>query len=276
MERRFGQDFSRVRVHTDARAAESVRAVNAYAYTVGHQVVFGDGRYAPATPHGQMLIAHELTHVVQQGQADRPVPSTIGPENDSHEAQAQAVSDRLLTDPLGHDPVSVQPIVPGTVQGGWPLIVGAAVGVGAGIYAIWAYKCLKPLEPGMYTATFGNAARDGGFRLWYYNHTMAPVPSNIWDGFGHCWIACESTKKCGSFTAAIAGKGREFAREYLDSDPHDSYEQDTNNQTLGRGFGSSGANCTVQCENAALPGGSLDQTAPQASFWTPIDGDYTP
>jgi hypothetical protein len=67
MEPRFGHDFSKVRVHTDAKAAESVRAVNALAYTVGQDVVFGDGQYVPSTHEGRRLIAHELMHVVQQG-----------------------------------------------------------------------------------------------------------------------------------------------------------------------------------------------------------------
>jgi hypothetical protein len=66
MEPRFGHDFSRVRVHTDARAAESARAVGALAYTVGHNVVFENGRYRPQTNAGRRLIAHELVHVVQQ------------------------------------------------------------------------------------------------------------------------------------------------------------------------------------------------------------------
>src|SRR5712691_7910193 len=66
MEPRFGHDFSQVRVHTDARAAESARAVNALAYAVGHDVVFGTGQYTPGTSEGQRLLAHELTHVVQQ------------------------------------------------------------------------------------------------------------------------------------------------------------------------------------------------------------------
>jgi hypothetical protein len=60
-------DFSRVRVHVDARAAESARAVNALAYTVGHNIVFDAGRYAPQTATGSSLLAHELTHVIQQG-----------------------------------------------------------------------------------------------------------------------------------------------------------------------------------------------------------------
>jgi outer membrane protein OmpA-like peptidoglycan-associated protein len=66
-EPRFGADFSQVRVHTDGRAAESARAVNALAYTVGREVVFGSGQYAPSTSTGRGLLAHELTHVIQQG-----------------------------------------------------------------------------------------------------------------------------------------------------------------------------------------------------------------
>jgi hypothetical protein len=67
MESRFGHDFSQVRVHTNAKAAESACTVNALAYTVGRDVVFGGGQYAPTTSAGQRLLAHELAHVVQQG-----------------------------------------------------------------------------------------------------------------------------------------------------------------------------------------------------------------
>jgi hypothetical protein len=67
-ESRFGHDFSQVRVHTDGQAAESVRAVNALAYTVGRNVVFGAGQYAPGTAIGRRLLAHELAHVIQQSQ----------------------------------------------------------------------------------------------------------------------------------------------------------------------------------------------------------------
>jgi len=73
MEPRFGHDFSGVRVHTDARATESARAVNALAYTVGRDVVFGQGEYKPGTSEGRRLLAHELTHVVQQQRATQPL-----------------------------------------------------------------------------------------------------------------------------------------------------------------------------------------------------------
>ena len=66
MEAHFGHDFSTVRVHTDGQAAESARAMNASAYTVGSDVVFGAGGYAPATFEGNRLLAHELAHTVQQ------------------------------------------------------------------------------------------------------------------------------------------------------------------------------------------------------------------
>lgn len=65
-EPRFGHDFSGVRVHTGARASEAARAVNAHAFTVGRDVVFAAGQYAPGTGAGQRLLGHELTHVVQQ------------------------------------------------------------------------------------------------------------------------------------------------------------------------------------------------------------------
>jgi hypothetical protein len=66
MEQRFGHDFSQVRVHTDEKAAAATSRVNAVAYTVGRNVVFGAGRYSPTTSDGKRLLAHELTHVVQQ------------------------------------------------------------------------------------------------------------------------------------------------------------------------------------------------------------------
>jgi len=66
LERRFGHDFSRVRIHAEAPAAAAAAALRAHAYTVGSHVVFGAGRFAPETVEGRHLLAHELTHVVQQ------------------------------------------------------------------------------------------------------------------------------------------------------------------------------------------------------------------
>ncbi|MGB9940940.1 eCIS core domain-containing protein [Methanosarcina sp.] len=66
MEPRFGHDFSRVRVHTDTHAAESAHKINALAYTVGQNIVFAAEQYSPGTERGDKLLAHELTHTVQQ------------------------------------------------------------------------------------------------------------------------------------------------------------------------------------------------------------------
>lgn len=93
-EPRFGHDFSRVRVHTDARAAESAEAVNALAYTAGRNVVFGAGQYAPTSSIGRKILAHELTHVVQQqnGAMAQPSDETTIMKDDGHERAADAQS----------------------------------------------------------------------------------------------------------------------------------------------------------------------------------------
>jgi hypothetical protein len=82
-EQRFGHDFSLVRVHTDARAAQSAQALDALAYTIGQDIVFARDSYAPRTPQGQKLLAHELAHTIQfengaEGRLQRRVPSAAG------------------------------------------------------------------------------------------------------------------------------------------------------------------------------------------------------
>jgi hypothetical protein len=88
MESRFGHDFSGVRIHTDGKAAESSRAVNAVAYTVGHDIAFDAGKYAPGSRTGAELLAHELAHVVQQSRGGAALPNSR-----SEQAAEQAASD---------------------------------------------------------------------------------------------------------------------------------------------------------------------------------------
>lgn len=92
MEPRLGYDFSRIRVHTDVRAAESARAVNALAYTLGRDVVFGKGQYTPGTSEGRRLLAHELTHVAQQqlSRASTSGASIVYPQQAEWEAERNA------------------------------------------------------------------------------------------------------------------------------------------------------------------------------------------
>lgn len=78
-EPRFGHDFGQVRVHTDTAAAATAQALNARAYTVERDIVFGAGQYAPGTEGGRALLAHELVHVVQQGAASPAVKSISRP-----------------------------------------------------------------------------------------------------------------------------------------------------------------------------------------------------
>jgi hypothetical protein len=111
MEPRFGHNFGNVRVHIDEQAATSARGINALAYTVGENIVFGSGKYAPATPSGRHLLAHELTHVLQQQRAEnleqtggqsatisQPAQSAlvVGTTGDSYEQEADRVARRVV------------------------------------------------------------------------------------------------------------------------------------------------------------------------------------
>jgi hypothetical protein len=97
-EPRFGFDFSDVRVHNDAAAASSARVVGAKAYTVGRNVVFGAGRWAPRSSTGRRLIAHELTHVVQQGTAPGASPRIQQHPPDSNHAITGVADQRTEQD----------------------------------------------------------------------------------------------------------------------------------------------------------------------------------
>jgi len=99
VESRFGHDFSHVRVHTNDDAARAASSVQARAYTLGNDIVFGAGEYAPATARGQRLLAHELAHVVQQ---HTTAPSVVrrsprAPLNDAPVAQATPLTGLVPT-----------------------------------------------------------------------------------------------------------------------------------------------------------------------------------
>jgi hypothetical protein len=98
MEPRFRYDFSQIRIHSDEPAAESARDVNALAYTVGNDVVFGQGQYAPETQEGRRLLAHELTHVIQQKASTSRQPATIGKPGGMAEQEANTASS-IITSP---------------------------------------------------------------------------------------------------------------------------------------------------------------------------------
>lgn len=97
MEARFGEDFGDVRVHADEEAATSTVELGAKAYTVGRDIYFGQGMYAPTGPEGQRLIAHELTHVVQQDRASGCPASEheLSEPTDTAEREAEAVAETM-------------------------------------------------------------------------------------------------------------------------------------------------------------------------------------
>jgi len=97
MEPRFGHDFGKVRVHADDRAAESAQAVNALAYAAGRHVVFATGGYRPECDEGKRLLAHELAHVVQQGQRDRAAVTSVSPVTSPQEVEAVQAAQNALS-----------------------------------------------------------------------------------------------------------------------------------------------------------------------------------
>jgi Domain of unknown function (DUF4157) len=110
MESRLGADFGDVRVHTDGRASDSARAVQAHAYTVGNDVVFQSGQYAPDSDSGKRTLAHELTHVVQQRSG--PVEGTeaaggikISDPSDRFEQAAERSADQVMSSTAVASPV---------------------------------------------------------------------------------------------------------------------------------------------------------------------------
>ena len=102
-EPRFGHDFSRVRVHTDAKAAESAQAVNALAYTVGNEIVFGMDSFRPTSRTGQEIIAHELVHVIQQSGSTPGSPGDlqVDPVHSSAEIEADSAASEILSAGVG-------------------------------------------------------------------------------------------------------------------------------------------------------------------------------
>jgi Zn-dependent peptidase ImmA (M78 family) len=105
MESRFYTDFADVRVHTDSAAEQSATAIDADAFTTGRDIYFASGKYAPASAEGRHLLAHELTHVVQQAEGQTPAELThsngsnveIGVPHDPLEREAEQTADRIMS-----------------------------------------------------------------------------------------------------------------------------------------------------------------------------------
>ena len=110
MESAFGASFDDVTIHTGGEADDLSRKVDAVAFTHGSDIYFSDGAYAPETSHGQRLLAHELTHVVQQHSARKV---TVGAAYDPAESEADAVADAVVQRLQAAEPAT--PVAPATV-----------------------------------------------------------------------------------------------------------------------------------------------------------------
>lgn len=108
MEPRFSHDFSHVRVHTDARAADSAQAIDALAYAVGQHVVFGPRNYAQASMEGKRLLAHELTHVVQQARTGGQTFPANAAEREAEQNSERVTFGRGLPITQGATPGAIQ------------------------------------------------------------------------------------------------------------------------------------------------------------------------
>ncbi len=106
LEPQFGEDFSDVRVHADSEADQLNKAVQAEAFTAGRDIFFRSGNYNPGSPAGRSLLAHELTHVVQQRDAPPASELTVSSPSDASELEASAVAESM-TGPSAQPAASV-------------------------------------------------------------------------------------------------------------------------------------------------------------------------
>jgi len=146
MESRFGYDFAGVRVHTDEKAARSARAIDALSYTAGNDIAFAQGQYAPGTPRGRRLLAHELTHVAQQSRTSPEGDLSIAATDSPAEREADAVSAKVAAGGGLDAPVSASR---GAIQRSAGGVVGGVVGglVGAALIAATLEVLLRDARP---------------------------------------------------------------------------------------------------------------------------------
>lgn len=153
MERGFGHDFSSVRLHAGGRAQDSARALGAAAYTVGDQIVLGAEAPPLSTPAGRRLLAHELTHVVQNSRSVAgPSARPMSQAGDAAEREADTAADQVLSGRAVRVTAPATSSLQRLPAGAWAGIGAAAVGVGVGVglgVAALMGKFSEKKEPGL-------------------------------------------------------------------------------------------------------------------------------
>ena len=130
MESRFHHDFGHVRVHADAKAADSARAVSALAYTVGQDVVFGANQFAPTSYQGRQLLAHELAHTVQQrGSDSNQPPSDVSQIGHACEVEADRAADLALSEKVPAIHLRARSVLARQETGGQREVPGPSPGI---------------------------------------------------------------------------------------------------------------------------------------------------
>ena len=172
MESRFGHDFGRVRIHTGEQAANSARSVNALAYTVGNDIVFAEGQYRPSTIEGKELLAHELTHLLQQGSFSPTIVQRQVPGMEHQPDYDDVVAEREYGEsgaPKAHTCGSPSHCPPGfcspyrseklaeyyRAKKAWWLMAGIAAAVNSRVVPLWQEYLWGGSSPKNLTADFG-------------------------------------------------------------------------------------------------------------------------
>jgi len=228
MEPRFGHDFSKVKVHTDAPAAESAKAINARAYTFGESIVFGAGQFAPDTSDGKRLLAHELTHVVQQPQIpNHSQARDMTSPGDSVEREADETAAAVTSSKTA----SVQtrsggaPMLMGDWQLADPFPGGSAGHPPAGLTGCHVYLGGRRIDD-FWAGTLAN------FRHLYLDTYEGPanfalieagpigsvstgtsgawVKNSDWDARGVQWDITPSGKQCPTFISCLKNKTAQY------------------------------------------------------------------
>jgi hypothetical protein len=176
---RMGYDFSQVKVHTDNEAAESAKSVNAKAYAIGNNIVFNEGQYDPESQEGKRLLAHELTHIVQNGhegqtiQREIPAPEPApGPCTDEVDITSDFRNFITGAQQKINDDTTLTPERKAEITGGIQRVISAEGGVNIQSYKV--FSCSKINSPLALPDENINAASDAtGKILWLSNETWA-------------------------------------------------------------------------------------------------------
>lgn len=222
MEPRFGHDFSKVRIHADAKAAASARAVNALAYTVGQNIVFSAGQYAPYMSGGRGLLAHELAHVVQQRSNPIHLLSSISHENQDAEKEAGFAAWNVLSSK------AIQPIKIGLTPQPTTLAKGEKWDAIWGVGPWDAYKAKKLADKAL-----SEAKKTG----------LPGLHNGPGDAWRHCYWNCTMTAEIGSDQAKIIADNH----EKHGGGPANENAMDYHNNAEGRSCG--GKNCDICCQD---------------------------